>query len=90
MNLHAYGDSWTEGQGTTNDRKEWKNHSWVKIVSDKLGINSNNNGISGNSNLSIVNKVVDDLIENKIQENDVVVVMCFATFRLAMIFSLIL
>jgi hypothetical protein len=75
MNLHAYGDSWTEGQGTTSDRTEWKKHSWVKIVSDKLGIDSNNNGISGNSNLSIFNKVVDDLIENKIQENDVVVVM---------------
>ena len=81
MKLHAYGDSWTEGQGTTNDRKEWKNHSWVKIVSDKLGINSNNNGISGNSNLSIFNKVVDDLIENKIKENDIVVVMWSSSLR---------
>ena len=81
MNLHAYGDSWTEGQGTTDDRKEWKKHSWVKIVSDKLGIDSNNNGISGNSNLSIFNKVVDDLIENKIQENDVVVIMWSSSLR---------
>ena len=46
MKLHAYGDSWTEGQGTTIDRKEWKNYSWVKIVSDKLGINSNNNEVA--------------------------------------------
>ena len=81
MKLHAYGDSWTEGQGTTIDRKEWKNYSWVKIVSDKLGIYSNNNGISGNSNLSIFNKVVDDLIENKIQENDIVVVMWSSSLR---------
>ena len=81
MKLHAYGDSWTEGQGTTIDRKEWKNYSWVKIVSDKLGMYSNNNGISGNSNLSIFNKVVDDLIENKIQENDIVVVMWSSSLR---------
>jgi hypothetical protein len=81
MNLHAYGDSWTEGQGTTEDRKEWKTHSWVKIVSDKLGVTSNNNGISGNSNLSIFNKVVDDLIEDKIKENDIVVVMWSSSLR---------
>ena len=81
MNLHAYGDSWTEGQGTTDDRKEWKTHSWVKIVSDKLGVNSNNNGISGNSNLNIFNKVVDDLIEDKIKENDIVVVMWSSSLR---------
>ena len=81
MNLHAYGDSWTEGQGTTEDRKEWKTHSWVKIVSDKLGATSNNNGISGNSNLNIFNKVVDDLIEDKIKENDIVVVMWSSSLR---------
>ena len=81
MNLHAYGDSWTEGQGTTEDRKEWKTHSWVKIVSDKLGVTSNNNGISGNSNLSIFNKVVDDLIEDKIKEKDIVVVMWSSSLR---------
>jgi hypothetical protein len=81
MKLHAYGDSWTEGQGTTEDRNEWKNYSWVKVVSDKLGISSINNGISGNSNLSIFNKVVDDLIEGKINENDIVVVMWSSSLR---------
>jgi lysophospholipase L1-like esterase len=81
MNLHAYGDSWTEGQGTTEDRKQWKTHSWVKIVSDKLGVVPINNGISGNSNLNIFNKVVDDLIEDKIKENDVVVVMWSSSLR---------
>ena len=81
MNLHAYGDSWTEGQGTTDDRKEWKTHSWVKIVSDKLGVTPINNGISGNSNLNIFNKVVDDLIEDKIKENDTVVVMWSSSLR---------
>ena len=81
MNLHAYGDSWTEGQGTTEDRKEWKTYSWVKIVSDKLGFIPINNGISGNSNLNIFNKVVDDLIEDKIKENDIVVVMWSSSLR---------
>jgi hypothetical protein len=81
MNLHAYGDSWTEGQGTTEDRMQWKTHSWVKIVSDKLGVTPVNNGISGNSNLNIFNKVVDDLIEDKIKENDIVVVMWSSSLR---------
>jgi hypothetical protein len=81
MNLHAYGDSWTEGQGTTEDRKDWKTYSWVKIVSDRLGITSINNGISGNSNLNIFNKVVDDLIEDKIKENDIVVIMWSSSLR---------
>ena len=81
MNLHAYGDSWTEGQGTTEDRKEWKTYSWVKIVSDKLGFIPINNGISGNSNLNIFNKVVDDLIEDKIKENDMVVIMWSSSLR---------
>jgi lysophospholipase L1-like esterase len=81
MKLHAYGDSWTEGQGTTEDRKEWKNYSWVKIVSDKIGIKSINNGISGNSNLNIFNKVVDDLIEDKIKSDDIVVIMWSSSLR---------
>jgi hypothetical protein len=81
MNLHAYGDSWTEGQGTTEDRKQWKTYSWVKILSDKLGVISVNNGISGNSNLNIFNKVVDDLIEDKIKENDIVVIMWSSSLR---------
>jgi lysophospholipase L1-like esterase len=81
MNLHAYGDSWTEGQGTTEDRQQWKTHSWVKIVSDRLGVYPINNGISGNSNLNIFNKVVDDLIEDKIKENDIVVVMWSSSLR---------
>lgn len=81
MKLHAYGDSWTEGQGTTENREEWKKHSWVKIVSDKLGVDSENNGISGNSNLNIFNKVVDDLIADKIKSNDIVVVMWSSSLR---------
>jgi hypothetical protein len=81
MNLHAYGDSWTEGQGTTEDRQQWKTYSWAKIVSDRLGVYPINNGISGNSNLNIFNKVVDDLIEDKIKENDIVVVMWSSSLR---------
>jgi hypothetical protein len=81
MKLHAYGDSWTEGQGTTDNRKEWKDYSWVKIISDRMGIISINNGISGNSNLNIFNKVVDDLIEGKIKEDDIVVIMWSSSLR---------
>jgi hypothetical protein len=81
MKLHAYGDSWTEGQGTTDNRKEWKDYSWVKIISDRMGIISINNGVSGNSNLNIFNKVVDDLIEGKIKEDDIVVIMWSSSLR---------
>jgi lysophospholipase L1-like esterase len=81
MKLHAYGDSWTEGQGTTNNRKEWKDYSWVKIISDRLDIVSINNGVSGNSNLNIFNKVIDDLIEGKIKEDDIVVIMWSSSLR---------
>lgn len=81
MKLHAYGDSWTEGQGTSNDRNEWKNYSWTKVLSDKLNIKSINNGISGSSNLNIFNKVVDDLIEGKIKKNDIVVIMWSSSLR---------
>ena len=81
MKLHAYGDSWTEGQGTTDNREEWKNYSWVKIISDKLGIDSINNGVSGNSNIKIFNKVVDDLIEGKIKNDDIVVIMWSSSLR---------
>jgi hypothetical protein len=81
MRLHGYGDSWTEGQGTTNEVNEWKKYSWVKLVSDRLGISSINNGISGNSNLNIFNKVIDDLIEGKIKENDIVVIMWSSSLR---------
>jgi lysophospholipase L1-like esterase len=81
MKLHAYGDSWTEGQGSTNNREEWKNYSWVKIISDKLGVISINNGVSGNSNLNIFNKVVDDLIEGKIKNDDIVIIMWSSSLR---------
>ncbi len=81
MKLHAYGDSWTEGQGTTDNREEWKNYSWVKIISDKLGIDSINNGVSGNSNIKIFNKVVDDLIEGKIKNDNIVVIMWSSSLR---------
>jgi hypothetical protein len=81
MKLHAYGDSWTEGQGTTDNREEWKNYSWVKIISNKLGIDSINNGVSGNSNIKIFNKVVDDLIEGKIKNDDIVVIMWSSSLR---------
>lgn len=81
MKLHAYGDSWTEGQGTVDDRKEWKKHSWVKLLSDKFKVKSNNNGVSGSSNLKIFNKVVSDIRNNKIKKNDLVVIMWSSSLR---------
>ena len=77
MTLHAYGDSWTEGQGTIleteskiTDRDELmkfrKEFSYVKFLAEKVGIPYVNNGISGQSNLKIFNKIVSD--ENKAGE----------------------
>jgi len=81
MKLHAYGDSWTEGQGTVDNRKEWKKHSWVKLLSDRLKIKSYNNGISGSSNLKIFNKVISDIRNGKIKNNDLVIIMWSSSLR---------
>ena len=81
MKLHAYGDSWTEGQGTVENRKEWKKYSWVKLLSDKLNIKSINNGVSGSSNLKIFNNIVSDILNDKINKNDFVIIMWSSSLR---------
>ena len=65
MILRAYGDSWTVGQGCNRliedklDKEEkilfQKNHSWVNLLAKKFGVESINNGVSGNSNFKIFN-----------------------------------
>jgi hypothetical protein len=72
MILHAYGDSWTEGEGcdleieSTLKNQEliiYRNqNSWVKLLANKIGIDCKNNGVSGNSNNNIFNKIVLDII----------------------------
>ena len=71
MVLHAYGCSWTEGEGCDNDiEKLLKNQelvvfrnqqSWVKILADRLGCEWINNGKSGNPNSIIFNSVIGDV-----------------------------
>lgn len=91
MILNAYGDSWTIGQGcdrkiednlTTEEKIEFqKNHSWPKILSDKIGCEFINHGISGNSNNKIFNTVISDVKENRVTEKDLVIIMWSSSLR---------
>lgn len=91
MILYGYGCSWTEGEGCDSKiEKTLKNqelnlfrnsHSWVKVVSDKLNCESVNNGISGNSNSAIFNKIIDDVINGTIKEDDLIVIMWSSSLR---------
>jgi hypothetical protein len=90
MILHAYGCSWTEGQGvdgeqTYTDRDELKNYrnqySWVNLLSKKLGLFHINNGLSGISNEKIFNKIVLDIRNGIINKNDFVAIMWTSTLR---------
>lgn len=89
--LHAYGCSWTEGEGfnlklestlkNQNLKIERNNHSWVKLLADKLNVVAINNGKSGNSNNVIFNSVVQDIKLKRIKEKDLVVIMWSSTLR---------
>jgi hypothetical protein len=92
MKLHAYGDSWTEGEGANwnvesqiKDRQQlqlYRNqHSWVNHLSKKLGLEPVNNGWSGRANNLIFNDVINDLRNDKIKKNDFVVIMWSSTLR---------
>lgn len=81
MTLYGYGDSWTAGEGSTPDKNEWENYSYVKLLGDKLNIPSINYGISGNSNQKIFNKVVADVKERKVKSDDLVIVMWSSSLR---------
>lgn len=91
MIFHAYGCSWTEGEGCDNEvEKLLKNQdlilfrnkqSWVKHLSEKLGCNWINNGKSGNPNSIIFNSVIDDITTGRIKENDLVGIMWSSSLR---------
>lgn len=91
MILRAYGDSWTVGQGCnkfiedTLDKEEkiefQKNHSWVKQLSEKLGLSSVNNGVSGNSNNKIFNNIINDIRNDVITKDDFVTIMWSSSLR---------
>ena len=92
MKLHAYGCSWTEGNGadllienelpTPVEKTKFRNeHSWVKHLGEKLNLPVENNGVGGNANLKIFNKVVEDVRSGKISKDDFVVVMWSSSLR---------
>jgi hypothetical protein len=92
MKLYAYGDSWTEGEGTNwpieqsfKDRKQlqlFRNESsWVNILANKLGLEPVNNGWSGKANNVIFNEVINDLRNGKIHKDDFVVIMWSSSLR---------
>jgi len=85
MILHAYGDSWTEGEGcdleieSTLKNKEliiYRNqNSWVKLLADNLNLQWINNGKSGNPNSVIFNSIIDDVTNDRIKNGDLVIVL---------------
>ena len=91
MILRAYGDSWTAGEGCDrkiedNLPKEekiafQKQNSWVKVLSEKLGIEHINNGVSGYSNIKIFNNIIDDLRNGIISKDDIITIMWSSSLR---------
>jgi hypothetical protein len=91
MILHAYGDSWTEGEGCNNTIEfTLKNqelilfrnkHSWVKHLADKLKYEWINNGKSGNPNSVIFNSIIDDVTNGRIKKDDLVGIMWSSSLR---------
>lgn len=92
MILYTYGCSWTEGEGVditienTLLNKAEKNlfrnkFAWPALLSEKLNCNHINNGISGNNNNNIFNKIVEDVQLNKILKDDLVIIMWSSSLR---------
>jgi hypothetical protein len=91
MILHGYGCSWTQGEGAdikiestlkNEDLNKFRNeHSWLKILASKIGIDSKNNGVSGNSNNNIFNKIVLDITDEVIKSDDLVIIMWSSSLR---------
>ena len=89
--LHAYGCSWTEGQGcnrivedslSKEERPLYrKENSWVKFLADKLNIPFINNAVSGNANNKIFNQIVSDIQSEKIKSDDFVTIMWSSSLR---------
>ena len=90
MILHGYGCSWTEGQGVDGElihinreelRKYRNEHSWVNLLSNKLGLSHINNGLSGLSNQKIFNKIISDIQKGNIKSGDFVTIMWTSSLR---------
>jgi hypothetical protein len=91
MILHGYGCSWTQGEGSdvsvestlkNEDLNQFRNeHSWLKILANKIGIDCRNNGVSGNSNNNIFNKIVLDITDGIIKSDDLVMIMWSSSLR---------
>ena len=91
MILHAYGDSWTEGEGcdleieSTLKNQEliiYRNqNSWVKLLADNLNLQWINNGKSGNPNSVIFNSIIDDVTNNRIKKGDLVIILWSSSLR---------
>ena len=91
MILHAYGDSWTEGEGCNIEKENtlknqeliiYRNkQSWVKILAESLDINWINNGKSGNPNSVIFNSIIDDVTNGRIKKDDLVGIMWSSSLR---------
>lgn len=91
MILHGYGCSWTQGEGAdvaiecklkNEDLNKFRNeHSWLTSLADKIGIECRNNGVSGNSNHNIFNKIVLDITDGIINSNDLVIIMWSSSLR---------
>lgn len=92
MKLHAYGDSWTEGEGANWPEEEqfkdrlqlqlFRNeHSWVNQLAVKFGLECVNNGWSGKANNVIFNDVINDLRNGKIHKGDFVTIMWSSSLR---------
>ena len=92
MKLHAFGDSWTEGEGANwleeeqfKDRVQLQlfrnEHSWVNHLAKKMGLEPVNNGWSGKANNVIFNDVINDLRNGKIHKGEFVTIMWSSSLR---------
>jgi len=74
--IHFFGDSFTYCQGCTSDHEYYKKtyngtqKTWVELISEHIGDDFINNGISGVGNQRIFDSIIENLYN--IQENDIV------------------
>lgn len=92
MKLFTYGDSWTEGQGvdvvkeelieTREERKKFRNdRSWPIKLSKLLGLNLQNQSISGVNNNFIFNEIINNIKSGTVKSGDLIIVMWTSSLR---------
>lgn len=92
MNLYAFGDSWTAGQGVNpkiensadsiEERRIFRNSkSWPKYLSNLLNVESYNKSVTGCSNNDIFKSVVESIKTNEIKSGDLIIIMWSSTLR---------